>query len=158
MIPQVTRACWHFIVPRQSGIYRCKVLRRGWVSQPFVHNSESVPPVPILSGRLGMISSFCRSIFQNRQSFVVTGFPTCDHDVWRWRDVNLDLCRSACLLSARSPDVVGEHPDESGQSTVDSTRMVFGFSNPYCSMDKGTSPLRLKTVLQMSTHPNSANA
>ena len=33
---------------------------------------------------------YCRSIFQNRQSFVVTGFLTCDRRVWRCRDSHLD--------------------------------------------------------------------
>ena len=31
------------------------------------------------------------------------------------------------MLSARSPDLIGEHPDESGQSTINSTYMVRDF-------------------------------
>ena len=38
-----------------------------------------------------MISDACRSIFQNRQSSVVTSFPTCDRGIGGSRDINLGL-------------------------------------------------------------------
>ena len=61
--------------------------------------------------------------------------------------MNLDLCRSAC------PDVVGEHPDESGQSTIDSTRMVW-FSHPVLGDGRGNlAPTVTDSFTSMSTRP-----
>ena len=98
-----TRACWHFIATRQSReTHRRMTPRRGWVSQPVVHTSETM-------------SGFCRSIFQNRRFSVEIWIST----------YNLQLIQP----------------------------VWFGVPNPRWSMGEGTSPLRLQTVLQMSTRP-----